>query len=238
MTCPACSTPAAGAELADIACLAAYGTYVVFGTHPRCKADQRVLWDPKVKASQQAELLGSLFNKTMCRRSARCWCACLGASSWSSWALPCCCTMRTQVHASRTRPARPADHACMNLPSHRSGCCAAAVQCITRCMPFAPALLGQLTRLSIAACGSHTAVLLVQTSARRPGSCALPGCADTCAAASCRAPRPSRRCCLAGSLVLTGSLHCSMSVSHLTGFAAVKLQQRSRTRSLQHTCCH
>lgn len=26
---------------------AAYGTYVVFGTHPRCKVEQEIIWDPR-----------------------------------------------------------------------------------------------------------------------------------------------------------------------------------------------
>ena len=26
---------------------AAYGTYVVFGTHPRCKEEEQIIWDPR-----------------------------------------------------------------------------------------------------------------------------------------------------------------------------------------------
>lgn len=26
---------------------AAYGTYVVFGTHPKCKVEEEIIWDPR-----------------------------------------------------------------------------------------------------------------------------------------------------------------------------------------------
>lgn len=28
-------------------CTAAYGTYVVFGTSPRCKVEEEIIWDPR-----------------------------------------------------------------------------------------------------------------------------------------------------------------------------------------------
>ena len=34
-------------QIVKACCTAAYGTYVVFGTSPRCKAEEQVIWDPR-----------------------------------------------------------------------------------------------------------------------------------------------------------------------------------------------